>query len=507
MSSWDLTEIYKDIDDQKILRDIESIQKNKKRVSNFHFNAGSSLEVKKILNLYTQILSKLLRIESYFTLLYFKKNNDDKIKSLYINITSQVKEVKKELENIKYEIANKSHSGIFLRKLPNHYKNWLKIANNTQININEKKYIILYDDEIKKKHIRNKHIFTHILNEYHHFFNTEALKINMNNGFEYICHKNNIPKNFSENLTNTSIKLYESKFIQDLEKKVSQEPFLIHYTHEQAVDMSKSIILSCLESFSMSFKQKASYFFFNKKIDFFPDQFKESGAFCYQTAPSLHPYILLNLKKENWLQDTFILMHELGHGIHQTFSKQRGVLDYLIDPSVNEINSIFCELLLFDFLINNTNNFNKKVILSFIWRRIKNLFFKQAFYHKFEVDVCLSRAHCILRDEDIEKIWQRTQKNVLGQCSADNKYEWIFIPHFFKHPFYIQCYPICFYIAIKLFQIYKSNINQDFVQKYTKLLSKGSALSINEILKHFSMKVREDNISRDVVIFIENIFR
>ncbi|MEK7246736.1 MAG: M3 family metallopeptidase, partial [Pseudomonadota bacterium] len=76
---------------------------------------------------------------------------------------------------------------------------------------------------------------------------------------------------------------------------------------------AEDIVLGAYRAFSPRMAEIAGRFFLGGWIDAALAPGKDSGAFSHPTAPSAHPYILLNYHGR--ARDVMTLAHELGHGV------------------------------------------------------------------------------------------------------------------------------------------------------------------------------------------------
>ena len=68
---------------------------------------------------------------------------------------------------------------------------------------------------------------------------------------------------------------------------------------------------------------------------------KRGGAFCAYAVPSEHPYVLLNYTSRR--RDVLTLAHELGHGVHASLARPRGILEQHTPLTLAETASVFGE--------------------------------------------------------------------------------------------------------------------------------------------------------------------
>ncbi len=125
---------------------------------------------------------------------------------------------------------------------------------------------------------------------------------------------------------------------------------------EFSFEQAKQIVLAAFEKFSPKFKQIAQAAFEQNWIDAMPAQNKQSGAFSHSGSRDTHPFVLLNFTRKR--RDVFTLAHELGHAIHQYLSYGVGYFNSFTPLTTAETASVFCEMLVFDYMRENFSNLN-----------------------------------------------------------------------------------------------------------------------------------------------------
>ena len=125
---------------------------------------------------------------------------------------------------------------------------------------------------------------------------------------------------------------------------------------EFSFEQAKQIVLAAFEKFNPKFKQIALIAFEQNWIDAMPAQNKQSGAFSHSGSRDTHPFVLLNFTRKR--RDVFTLAHELGHAIHQYLSYGVGYFNSFTPLTTAETASVFCEMLVFDYMRENFSNLN-----------------------------------------------------------------------------------------------------------------------------------------------------
>jgi len=103
--------------------------------------------------------------------------------------------------------------------------------------------------------------------------------------------------------------------------------------------------LGAYGGFEPKMAEIAQQFFDKNWIDAAPTAGKNPGAFAHPTAPSAHPYVLLNYHGKT--RDVMTLAHELGHGVHQVLAGVQGQLQSDTPLTLAETASVFGEMLTF----------------------------------------------------------------------------------------------------------------------------------------------------------------
>ena len=229
----------------------------------------------------------------------------------------------------------------------------------------------------------------------------------------------------------TELHLYDMN--NDIVPKMNKK-----YTFEEA----KEIALASLSPLGEDYLKIVRRAFDERWIDVYPNKNKRSGGYasgCYET----YPYILLNFKGQ--FEDVRTLVHELGHAVHSYYSRKNNPYhesDYKI--FVAEVASTVNELLLFDYVYNNTTDKKEKLSLLNDWiSSFKASVYRQTMFAEFEKDI----YSVIDKDEVLTKdymcnLWYSLCKKYFGPSvvvDEDIKYEWARIPHFYNF-FYVYKY-------------------------------------------------------------------
>lgn len=177
-------------------------------------------------------------------------------------------------------------------------------------------------------------------------------------------------------------------------------------------------------------------------IDVYENEGKTSGAYSFGSYDSF-PYVLLNFT--NSLQDVFTLVHEMGHSMHSSYTRENQPFIYGGHSIFTaEVASTVNEALLMRYLLNNeTDPEMRKYLLNKYIEAFRTTLFRQTMFAEFE-----HLAHKYVEEGgSLTAEWLCEQYNELnrqyhGPAVEDDeyiRYEWSRIPHFYRS-FYVYQY-------------------------------------------------------------------
>ncbi|WP_339021693.1 M3 family metallopeptidase [Spiroplasma endosymbiont of Atherix ibis] len=136
------------------------------------------------------------------------------------------------------------------------------------------------------------------------------------------------------------------------------------------VEDAKNIIRNSLKVLGQEYITNLEYYWSDNKIDYFEDKNKSTGAFTVNIY-SYDSLISMNFTSD--IDSISTLAHEIGHAVHNLFSKQNQPKPLnSFSNMIAEVASTFNEHLLFDYLLKNEKNENRK--LKLIQNRIEFIF-------------------------------------------------------------------------------------------------------------------------------------
>ena len=260
---------------------------------------------------------------------------------------------------------------------------------------------------------------------------------------------------------------------------------------------AEDIVLGAYRAFSPRMAEIAGKFFRGGWIDAALAPGKDSGAFSHPTAPSVHPYILLNYHGR--ARDVMTLAHELGHGVHQVLSAPQGALMADAPLTLAETASVFGEMLVFQAMLGaESNPARRRVLLAGKIEDMLNTLVRQIAFHEFERRFHDARRAGELTPERIGAIWLEVQRESLGPAfrfAPEYRWFWAYIPHFVHSPFYVYAYAFGDCLVNALYAVHRGG-HPGFEGKYLDMLGAGGTLRHRELLAPFGLDASEPSFWR-----------
>lgn len=248
-------------------------------------------------------------------------------------------------------------------------------------------------------------------------------------------------------------------------------------------DEAQDIVLDAYRSFAPSLGETAESFFTGGYIDAPTRPGKRGGAFCAYTVPSAHPYVMLNYTARR--RDVLTLAHELGHGVHASLARPRGVFEQHTPLTLAETASVFGETLVFGRLLDRTPEPEARLSLlaESIEGSIATVFRQCAMNHYEHLAHTARREQGELSVDDLSGLWAQSQAEMLGdsvEITEGYKTWWSYVPHFINTPGYVYAYAYGQLLAMSIYQRYVEG-GDAFVPAYLELLASGGSKSPEEL--------------------------
>jgi oligoendopeptidase F len=251
---------------------------------------------------------------------------------------------------------------------------------------------------------------------------------------------------------------------------------------------AEAIVFGAFRAFAPPMAEIAGRFFRGGWIDARLAPGKDAGAFSHATAPSVHPYILMNYHGR--ARDVMTLAHELGHGVHQVLAAPQGALMADAPLTLAETASVFGEMLVFQAMLRaESNPARRRVLLAGKIEDMINTVVRQVAFHEFERRFHDARRAGELAPERIGRLWLDVQRESLGSAfrfAPEYRWYWAYIPHFVHSPFYVYAYAFGDCLVNALYAVYRGG-HPGFEGKYLDMLAAGGTRRHRELLAPFGL--------------------
>lgn len=298
------------------------------------------------------------------------------------------------------------------------------------------------------------------------------------------------------NLRNRVLKLKKSHLYDTYVELIDNDS--ANYSFSEA----KEIVLKALSILGDDYTKILEKAFDEKWIDIYNNKGKRGGA--YSSGSFLtNPFILMNF--EGKLNDVSTLAHELGHSMHSYFSiKNNSYKNSNYQIFVAEIASTVNEMLLANYLLKESDEKTKILVLNNLLDLFKATIYRQTMFAEFEEKMVLdSKKGIILTSDYLCDNYYKLVKEYFGNnviIDKEIQNEWARIPHFY-YDFYVYKYTtglsIASYIAMEIFKG-----NQEMLKNYREFLKIGGRMNPRESL----MTLGIDITKKDVVLNAIKLF-
>lgn len=217
------------------------------------------------------------------------------------------------------------------------------------------------------------------------------------------------------------------------------------FTYEEALAKAEDV----LAVFGKEYSERVHRAFTERWIDVHVNKGKRSGAYSGGSYDT-NAFMLLNW--QDTLDNLFTLVHETGHSLHSTFTRENQPYvygDYSI--FLAEIASTTNENILTETLLKEVDDDKARfAILNHYLDGFKSTIFRQAQFAEFE-DIIhkADQAGEVLTSDYLNQVYADLNEKYYGLSKADNpeiQYEWARIPHFYYN-YYVYQYATGFAAA------------------------------------------------------------
>lgn len=405
---------------------------------------------------------------------YIKDENNNDVKLTVANYTKYIKSYDRNVRRQAFEAKGKAYKK-FSNLISNDYETYIKACS---MIAKAKKYdssmdMFLFPDGVTRK------VYDTLL---------EVAKNNLNILHKYFRLKKEILN------------------LDKLEAYDLSVPLVKDYKKIYRPEDAREIIVKALGVYGDEYKNEIKKLFDNRHIDFYPNKGKRIGY--YENASSKDIIILGNYNDD--FHSISSIAHELGHALHSYYSTKNNkphLSEYSI--LIAEVASLTNEVLLANYVINNTDNKKLKLyaldnligVLSdnfFGTLSLGSIFEKEVHDRVFNGET--------LGEEDFNRIYENITNEHNGELvnpSVYSKYNWCRISHFYS-PFYYYKYSIgtigACYVSSKIL-----SGDKEFLNKYIDFLKLGGSMMPLDELKTIGLDLNDPKIVNGAIEYINKL--
>ena len=253
------------------------------------------------------------------------------------------------------------------------------------------------------------------------------------------------------------------------------------FTYEEAVVKTQET----LAIFGTDYLEKVKRSFKENWIDVQENKGKRSGAYSGGSYDT-NPFMLLNW--QDTLDNLFTLVHEMGHSMHSSFTRESQPYvygDYSI--FLAEIASTTNENILTETLLNDVEDEETRfAVLNHFLDGFRGTVFRQTQFAEFEHAIHeADAAGTVLTSEFLNQLYAELNEKYYGLEASNNpeiQYEWARIPHFYYN-YYVFQYATGFAAASALADKIVNGTEQDKTDYLNYLRAGSSDYPLDVIVK------------------------
>lgn len=269
----------------------------------------------------------------------------------------------------------------------------------------------------------------------------------------------------------------------------------------------KEILLNAFNIYGEEYVSIIKKAFDERWIDFYPNEGKRSGYY-ENVAFKGNPVVFANYNDD--LSSVSAIAHELGHAVHSYFSLKNNK-EHLAGYKliVAEVASLTNEIILSNYIINNSNDKNEKLnaisnILEIFASNFYGTLAEGSIFEKTVHNKVFKGEN--LTEEDFNNIFEDINKKYYGDdinLNEYTKYSWSRVSHFYSS-FYYYKYSIGISCACYVAKRILSN-DKEYLDKYLKFLSLGGSMMPLDELKTIDIDLSKEDVINEAIKYFDSL--
>ena len=258
---------------------------------------------------------------------------------------------------------------------------------------------------------------------------------------------------------------------------------------DQAVDILRDVLYGFDPKYGKFFDE----LLVNGRIDVYPRDKKEGGAFM---AAGVHEPILIHLNHTDSFTTLETLAHEVGHAIHSYCSQTTQPTYYQEYSTVTaETASTFFEQLLFDKVYEQLSEKKRRVMLEYKLDRITATIMRQVAFFNYELQIHEHvRKHGAIENATLARLLQKEIQRYMGKdctVSEADGYSYVYIGHF-RRMFYVYTYAYGHLMSQLMLKKYYEDSN--YAQQIGHFLGMGGSNTVENIYRSIGIEPTDPDV-------------
>lgn len=359
-------------------------------------------------------------------------------------------------------------------------------------------------------------VFSTLLISRYESFDAIAKVRHYKDSFDMTIFDNNVPVEVNRSLYKVIDKRLDvyQKYYRMIKEKLNVKtlyPYdvstrLISYDKKYSIEEAKDLVMKAISCMGEEYTSVLKKAYDERWIDFCTYKGKESGAYSHGNYGN-NPVVFLNYNYK--LDDVSALAHELGHAVHTYFSETNNTyVNSGYELFVAEVASLTNEILLSNYILNNSNSKEEKAASIYnLLDIIQNNLFDAALEGEFE-NILHTRVNNgeTLSTDDLNNTIYNLREKYYGntvELLDESKYGWIRRSHYYR-PFYLYQYAVGVSSACFAAKKIMSG-DQEFLNNYIKFLKAGGTKYPVDLLTDAGINVIGEEVFNSAIDYFDEL--